>query len=58
MSSQVIEDFAANCRQYLKDGPSDAALDKVVADLQGVLANNEVYKTYFPPENTTERQVI
>lgn len=56
--SQVIEDFAANCREYLKDGPSDAALDKVVADLQGVLTNEEVYKTYFPPENTTERQVI
>ena len=58
MSSQVIENFAANCRQHLKDGPSDAALDKVVADLQPVLSNEEVYKTYFPPENDTERQVI
>ena len=45
MSSQVIENFAANCRQHLKDGPSDAALDKVVADLQPVLSNEEVYKT-------------
>ncbi len=56
--SQVIESFAADCREYLKDGPSDAALDKVVAGLQKVLKDGEVYKTYFPPENTTDRKVI
>ena len=57
--SQVIEEFAANCRKYLKDGPSDAALDKVVKDLEEkVLLSKEVYAEYFPPENTTERKVI
>lgn len=57
--SQVIEDFAANCREYLKDGPTDTALDKVVSDLrEKVLLSKEVYAEYFPPENTTDRKVI
>ncbi len=56
--SQVIEDFAADCRQYLKDGPSDDALGKVVDGLKKVLVNKDVVESYFPPENKTERQVI
>ncbi len=56
--SQVIEDFAADCRQHLQDGPNDAALDKVVEGLKKVLLSEEVKETYFPPENTTERKVI
>lgn len=56
--SQAIEEFAAECRQHLKEGPSDAALDKVVDGLKKVLVNKDVIETYFPPENKTERQVI
>jgi predicted metal-dependent enzyme (double-stranded beta helix superfamily) len=56
--SQVIEDFAADCRAYLKDGASDKALDKVAMGLQKVLLSEEVKKTYFGPENTTDRQII
>jgi predicted metal-dependent enzyme (double-stranded beta helix superfamily) len=56
--SQVIDNFAADCRAHLKDGPSDAALDKVVEGLKKVLVSKEVIDTYFPPENTTERKVI
>lgn len=57
--SQVIEQFAADCRKYLKDGPTDEALGKVVKDLEEkVLVSKEVYKEYFPPENQTDRKVI
>ena len=57
--SQVLEEFASNCRKYLKDGPSDDALGKVVKDLEEkVLTSKEVFNEYFPPENKTERKVI
>jgi hypothetical protein len=56
--TQVLEEFAAVCRGHLKDGPSDAALDKVVDDLKNILVNKDVIETYFPPENKTERKVI
>ena len=54
----TLDNLAADCNQALKDDPGPAGRKRMARHLETALKDPEFVASQFPPENTTQRQVI
>lgn len=56
--NKVIEQFAAEAHDILKDDPGPEGVEKVRQRLEKILVNEDVIKEYFGPESNSPRNIL